>query len=554
MRHRDLSAAAAGRGRELYECEGRYLAFSPLNRILALFGLSVLAAAILLAAPGAPRAQGVGELSPEQRAAFFQSLTPNERQIFFTLSPEEKQKFIAEKLKAAPKGSAQASTPPSGTPQSGRPQSSGSQGGRPPGGTPGGGFRGPPTLVELAKVERERLVQYFPVTGRVVARQHGVIASRIQGRVVSVMVDVGDRVKAGDVIAELDTGRLKLEAELRAAEVIQARAKWHAAQAQVDLLNQELKRLESLRNSAAFNPARLEDKKQEVVKAMAAVDENAAALRRARAQRDLARLDLHDAVIRAAYPGAITVRHVSPGAFVNPGAPIVTLLDDESVEIEADVPSARIGGLTPGMEVDIAINADVKIHAAVRAIIPDENPLARTRAVRLTPDVSNLKKALVTNQSVTVQVPQGEARDVIAVPKDAIVNRQVGPTVFVFENGRVRPQIVEIGQSFAGKFEVKGGLAAGQQVVVTGNELLRPGQAVRIHDGGGPGAGPGDETRNGTGGPQTGGSPAVGAMIRNLSNEERQKFFAMSPEEKGAFIRKKLGDAGAPSGDQRSGS
>ena len=496
------------------------------------------------------QAQG---FSQDQRRVIIQSLSDEERQKFFGMSREDKQKFFQERAKKSGGSGGQSAIRPGGGP-----------------GGPGGKRRGrPPTLVELGDVIREPLVQTFLITGRLVASQKSDIAARIKGSVRKILVRIGDRVKAGQILAELDVDRLKLEADLRSADVLAARAKWKTAQAQVGLVSQELKRLERLRKSAAFSQARFEDKKQEVVKAKSAVDETAAALKRARAQRDLARIDLKDATIRAPYPGAILVRHVSPGAYISAGSPIVTLMDDESLEIEADVPSIRLSGVPEGRVIDIQLDNNTKIKAAVRAIIPDENPLARTQAVRLVPDLSSTKSKLVANQSAVLEVLQGDTHTVIAVPKDAIVNRQSGKIVYVFQNGTVRPSNVDIGESFSGKFEVLSGLRPGQKVVVKGNELLRPGQRVRVKRSGGrpggfSGGGPSASRSEGRPGGQQGGQSSEPggnsnrrALIQSLSPEERQKFFAMNQEEKRAFFQSRSkatsGGGAAASSPQRSG-
>ncbi|NQV57741.1 MAG: efflux RND transporter periplasmic adaptor subunit, partial [Rhodospirillales bacterium] len=401
----------------------------PFSRNLLCAIVAVLVAITGVAASGGALAQqgGPGAMSPDQRRAFFQSLSEEERSEFFSMSPEEKSKFIQSRAKqAGTKGSPAGGKPPAAN-----------------------GRRGPPpTLVQLGEVTREPMIKIFPITGRVVAIQRSEIAANIKGSVNRVLVEIGDRVKMGQVLAELNVDRLKLEAEFKAAEVLQARAKWKFAQAQVNLLKQELKRLERLRKSAAFSQARFEDKSQEIVKADASVDDTAAALSRARASRDLARIDLKDATIRAPFPGVILGKHVSPGTYLNAGTRIVTLLNDENVEIEVDIPSDRIGEIIDGKILTAWIDGKTKIEAAVRAVIPDENPLARTRAVRLTPNIEPTKIRLVPNQNVIVDVPGSNGgRDVIAVPKDAIVNQQSGRIVFVFADGRVRQARVEIGES-----------------------------------------------------------------------------------------------------------
>jgi len=501
----------------------------PLHLLPALFA-AFSAAAILTT--GLPKQAGAQRAPNPQAGAIIQSLSDDERQKFFAMSPEEKRKFIQQRLAQGGASNGSGGRGAQAGPNSG--------GGR-PGGGPGGG-RFPPPLVELANVEREVLFQTIPITGRLVATQKSTIASRITGRISNVLVDVGDRVEKDQALAEIELGRFKLEADLKGAEVVQARAKLRSTEAQVDFLKQELKRLEGLRSSAAFSQARYEDKKQEIVKAQTAVDEAKASLTRAQAAWDLAKLDVNDAVIRAPFAGVVTLRNVSAGAFVNGGSAILTLLDDRTLEVEADIPSDRLGGLEPGNKVTVLLNrGDEGIDATVRAIVPDEDPLARTRAVRLTPDFGSKASNVVANQSVTVAVPRGEPREVISVPKDAIVNQQTGPVVFVFQDGRVRPAQVRIGDAFASKFEILSGLTPGQQVVVRGNELLRPGQPVRVA--------PSDDDQdtspppgmgNGAGSPAAGPIPQARSVIQNLSDEERQKFFALSGPEKRAFIEEKL--------------
>ncbi len=503
--------------------------------MIALLFATIILSGLSFMSPNQALAQGGP--SPEARA-IIQSLSEEERQKFFSMSREDKRAFIQSKLKEKGGDTAKSSS-------SNQTGASSNRGGGGNSGQSGNRRRRPPPLVELTSVVKEPLVQVFPITGRLVANQRSQVATKIKGSVQRINVQVGDRVKTGQIIAELDIDRLKLEADLKAADVIQARAKWNSAKATRDLLQQELKRLEKLKRSAAFSQARYDDKRQEIVRAEATVEETAAALKRARSSRDLARMDVKDASVSAPFDGVVILKHVSPGAYLNPGSSVVTLLDDGNVEIEADIPSNRLSGVAPGSVVNVRIGSSSIVQAAVRTVIPDENPLSRTRAVRLIPDTSKIKSKLVVNQSVVVEVPEGQAREVVAVHKDAIVNRQSGTIVFVFNNGRVRPTNVQIGEAFAGKFEILSGLEPGQQVVVTGNELLRPGQPVRIKGGGGPGA-----TKGGKGPAGASGSEMTGqqrrAIIQSLSDEERQKFRAMSREEKQEFFKKRAKNSGGP--------
>ncbi len=315
----------------------------------------------------------------------------------------------------------------------------------------------PAARVKVDPVRNEPLNQTVPVLGRLVARQSGVIAARSEGPVAEVRVEVGERVAKGAVLAVLVKDSLQARLDLR--------------QAELTLAQQEVRRLERLRTrkSAAFARARYDDALQNAAKA--------------KANLWLAGIVLNDAEIKAPFPGVVTVRHTEAGAFLKLGAPVVTLVNDGEMEIEADVPASRVAGLTPGREVSAVLDDGTRIKAHVRTVVPEENPMTRTRAVRLIPDFGAGIGGLAVNQSITVHVPVGEAREVVSVHKDAVVFRQGKSLVFVVANGAVQIRPVRLGAAVGARFEVVGGLAPGDLVVTRGNERLRPGQKVRYERG-----------------------------------------------------------------------
>lgn len=339
------------------------------------------------------------------------------------------------------------------------------------------------TLVAVDAVLSEPLSQTVPVIGRLVARRTGVIAARTGGAVDEVHVDVGDRVKKDQVVATLVKNALQWERNLRAAEVAQAQAAVKTAGARIDLLRQVLKRLDRLRKSAAFSQARRDDKRLEVATAESLAGEAAAALKRAHAYLRLAEIDLYNADIRSPYAGVVTRRHTESGAFVKAGDPVVMLIDDSTLEIEADVPAKRIGGLLPGTKVSYRFTSGPSLPATVRAVVPEENTLTRTRTVRFTANFNNGVSNLAASQSVTLLLPAGAKRTVVTVHKDAVLNRKGRSLVFVVEDGVARMRPVTLAEAVGIRFEVVSGLKQGDLVVVRGNERLRPGQKVR-HSGG----------------------------------------------------------------------
>ncbi|MDA0998505.1 MAG: efflux RND transporter periplasmic adaptor subunit, partial [Proteobacteria bacterium] len=100
------------------------------------------------------------------------------------------------------------------------------------------------------------------------------------------------------------------------------------------------------------------------------------------------------------------------------------------------------------------------------------------RRVRFTVDATMPPGTFAANQSVTVSIPAGAARDILTVHKDAVLNRQGATFVIVNVDGKASFRPVDLGESMGGRFEVKRGLVAGDEVVVRGNERLRPDQPI----------------------------------------------------------------------------
>ncbi len=340
--------------------------------------------------------------------------------------------------------------------------------------------RGGPAQTQVDQVRMVPVTQTVPVLGRLVPSEAGVIAARIAGPIQNMKVDVGDRVKQGDVLAVLVPDTLRWKRELQAGEVAQYEGALASAKAKLAKVKNELRRLRNLRRSAAFSQARFEDQEHEVNNSQGEVTKVAAELRQAKAQLKLADINLYNAKVRAPFPGVVTKRHTDSGAYVNVGAAVVTMINDQELEIEADVPANRLGGLRPGVNLRVELDDKKPYEAMVRAVVPDENPLARTRAVRLMPDEDIRRTETAANQSILLHVPVGAPREALSVHKDAVLQRQGGTVVYVVEKGRAKLRRVRLGEAIGSRFEVRRGLKSGDKTVVRGNERLRPDQKVRV--------------------------------------------------------------------------
>lgn len=322
--------------------------------------------------------------------------------------------------------------------------------------------------------------QTYPVIGRLVAQRTGNVAARINGAVVEMNANVGDRVKKGDVLAVLAIERLTAERDKYAAALATRRAMVQTAQAEAAKTAQELRRMSNLKTSSAFSRARYEDLQRDVDARRATLVERRSQMKEAQAELDQAAIDLFNGRIRAPYDGVVSEKHTEIGSYVNVGNPVVTLISDTEIEVEAEVPSDRIAGLVPGRVVRFELDDGTDHRATVRSIIPRENARTRTRPVRFTPQFGEKSSRFAINQSVTVLVPIGKISQVVTVHKDAIVHRGPNRVVSIVRNGKAFPRQVQLGPAVGSRYIVTKGLKAGDMVVTHGNETLPPGAAVRI--------------------------------------------------------------------------
>ncbi|GBD44335.1 Multidrug resistance protein MdtE [bacterium HR40] len=333
----------------------------------------------------------------------------------------------------------------------------------------------PPPQVVVEEVRTEAAQRELEVVGRVVAVREGGVASRIAAPVREVLVQVGDRVEAGAPLVRLDDTRLLLGFELARASRDTAAAELEQARRSLALREQELRRLEGLRRSAAFPRAQYEDKLAEMEVERSRIAAAEARLAQAEVELRRRQADLADAAIAAPYAGVVTAREVSPGEYVEAGEVVVRLIDVSGLEIEADVPGSWLAVLTGDLT---AILAPSGTKLTPRAVIPVENPLTRTRAVRfvfLDPQPAHL----AVGQSVGLRLAAKTGQTVVTVPKDAVSVVRGTYRVFVVEGDSAQPRTVELGEAIGERFVVLSGLRPGERVVVRGNERLQPGQKVR---------------------------------------------------------------------------
>lgn len=336
--------------------------------------------------------------------------------------------------------------------------------------------QGRPAGVSTALVGTSQMAETVAVFGEVVAGRESAVAARVGGIAQDVPIRVGDLVSEGDILARLDPELLEIELAQAEAQIAIAQAGISVSEARLDRAEKAFRRAETLRQNSTIAEAQLEERASDFAEARGAQQEALARIQASQNALEQARYRLDNAVVRAPFDAVILDVATEVGQFIASGSQVATLIDTSALEIEANVPSRFVSALRSDQSVTATTDVGDTITLTLRAVLPTEFAATRTRPVRF--EIEDGTAAIAVGQTVTLSVPVSAPRDVLVVPKDALVQAQGGWSVFVNEDGKAMPRTVEIGAALNNSFEVLSGLAEGDEVVVRGNERLRPGQEI----------------------------------------------------------------------------
>jgi RND family efflux transporter MFP subunit len=209
--------------------------------------------------------------------------------------------------------------------------------------------------------------------------------------------------------------------------------------------------------------------------ALSTRDMDMAALAQAQAAMKKSRYQFDHSDIRAPFPGRVVARLINPGEYATAGKPIVRLVDIGSTEVSVQIPIETSAYVHEGMDLTVEIEGKRAV-AKVRAIVPVGDVASRTIEVRLTLPAGTG----FVGDAAKVFIPSARVRNVVAVPRDALVLREDNTYVFKVNGKGVAERVaVETGAEEGAFVEVKGPVAAGERVIVRGAERLEAGQKVK---------------------------------------------------------------------------
>lgn len=390
----------------------------------------------------------------------------------------------------------------------------------------------PPAVpgVTVSELVERSIASTQVFVGTVEPVRRATIGAAVDGRIVEFPIDQGDRVEAGQKLAQLLTDTISLElaaaqAELRLREerlgelrngsrpeeIEQARARLAAAEART-----RFARARSKRTEAAFESGRAvsEDEHEEMIAVAAeaqeamlearAVHELAVAgpraeviaqaeaevaVQRAVAERLSDQVQKHTVIAR--FAGYVVAEYTEEGAWVNRGGPVAEVVALDEVEVIAQVVEGDVPFIVPGQEVEVEVTAlpGEKFRGRVVVTVPQADSRSRTFPVkvRVANKITEAGPTLKPGMLARVTLPVGNRQTATLAPKDAVVLGGRAPMLFVVDGsgevgaeGKARAVPVELGVASGPLIQVSGDIRPGDHVVVEGNERLRPDQPVRI--------------------------------------------------------------------------
>jgi multidrug efflux pump subunit AcrA (membrane-fusion protein) len=376
----------------------------------------------------------------------------------------------------------------------------------------------PPAAVDVttAPAILRDLPRFFEATGSLAGDQQTDVAPSVGGKVTAVGVELGSYVKRGQMLVRLDDVDSKLRVEQAQAQLDQAKAALRQAEEKVglragqnfdvnhipevvnarvalDLAEKNLQRAEKLiesgdvsRSSYDDQKARRDQLKEVYEAALSTARQNFAAVATARAnvanaetQLGLARRNLSYALVYSPIDGYVAERNADLGEYVSPTSKVATIVRINPLRIRIDIPEQAIPEVKVGQSVSVTTSAwpDKNFSGRIARISP--NVSANSRTLTVEAEVENSSGVLKPGQFASVRILQERSEPAVLVPARAVRTESGVSRVFVIKDGHAQQRLVQLGQTESDLVEVKGGVAADEQIATSNVDQLSDGVPVR---------------------------------------------------------------------------
>ena len=348
-----------------------------------------------------------------------------------------------------------------------------------------------PVAVKVLTLEAAPIERVYEAAGSVRARQRAVLAAKLQATVRAAPVNLGEAVRAGQLLVDMDPS--ETDAELRRAQAAldaaisgtrQAENALTAAQAEAHLADTTFVRFQQLIDKNSVSQQEYDQADARNKAARAAMGMAQAGVEQAAAQRAAATAAVESARIRQGYTritapfaGFVAEKNADAGSVVSPGMALMTVEDSTGYQLEVPLPESRTSTVKSGDTVGISIpSIALETSGRIEELQPGAEAGSRSALVRIAlPAHAGLRSGLFGRARFSLGASEG-----LAIAENLVLRQGELRYVYVVAEGRARKRLVTIGQTDDGNAEVLSGLTAGEQIAVSSLETLSDGAPVEI--------------------------------------------------------------------------
>ncbi len=343
---------------------------------------------------------------------------------------------------------------------------------------PTGGTRVVSVSVDKARVGVVR--DEILITGSLKPKETVDVNSKATGRVEKIYCHVGDVVKVGDLIAELEDAELQQQVKRATASQAVARAAQRQREAELSNAKAELARARTLHEEGLIPKQELEARQTSYQVVQAQVQLSRAQVDQAQAELNELQIRLEQTTIHAPMTGHVARRYVDVGALVNPATPIVNLVNLSVMVTMANVPEREMSKLRIGNKAKVQVDAfgDQTFEGRVIRIAPVLD--AATRSALVEVEIPNPNAGLKAEMFARVILDLATTRHAVLIPREALVYRGQQPGVYLLQGNRPMFRNIETGLTEGDSVEVTGNLEADTPIITQGASMLTEGDQIRI--------------------------------------------------------------------------
>ncbi len=361
------------------------------------------------------------------------------------------------------------------------------------------------TVISTAVAQTGKLTGGTVVSGKLEALSSANVVAKTSGKVAGIPVDIGSEVAEGSLLISLDAADLAALVDLNAAQLDRARnsdlpaqknqAEYNLANAEAAFITTEadFQRNKQLLDSNVISKQQYEQSERAYLQARASYESAQNALdilvgatipetiRQYEAQLKKAQADYANTIISAPISGVVTARYVNPGELASPTQTAVTLVNLDTVVVQANVNEDQVNKMSVGQELKVKVGSvqNEPFTGTVTNIALAANPSSKAYPVKI--QIQNPRHILKPGMFAEVFLNINDEEGII-VPSEALVKDGEKDYVCVIDNGRVARREVTAGHTDGKSVIVRSGLKEGEEVAITGTDTLKDGMIVSVQN------------------------------------------------------------------------